>query len=487
MRVLRRGATATLFGAVCLVAAPLAAGASTTVPVVDSVAVNGANLTVNWTLNVGDATSVDAIVYDNTGAVIADDVLDPSVTTDTFYSLAAQSGYYVVISATDPSGTFNSVASAPLDVVEGPAVITGLSGTGGAVTVTWTNTSPDASGLDVVLYDNNGTMITDDVLSAGTTTDTFTGVADGQGYYVVVTTHTPSGDFDSNASASFSVTGGLVSTDSAASITDLTCVDGTLSVSWSSNSPDATGYDVVLRDANGNIVSQATVDASVTSYSFSGVSDGDGYVVQIVAHTPIGDLTTDSWTFSIASGQMVDSPIIPPIVVGNGGSEVVDPSTVTYVATTGGWTVSWAEVADAASYGYYVVTDDQGDSCTVSSTGVGGATVSCDVIAAGDPTVAPSGLSVTYYSAIYEFRADNFGSVTPLNASGGVSTVDTTPRASTPTRTASFPIRHIALVSAPLGSPTHRSVFLDYVAGLAGLLMLSALILSARRRMHPLK
>ncbi len=483
LSILRRTAVTALVGALGLVAAPLAAGASTLSPGIDSVLVSGADLTVNWTLNVTDATSVDAVLYDSTGTVVADDSLDPSATSDTFYSVAAQSGYYVVVSATDSSGTVDSLPSAPVDVVEGPAVITDLSGSAGSVIVTWTNTSPDATGLDVVLYDSTGAVVADDVVAAGSTSDTFSGVSDAQGYYVVVTTHTPGGDFDSDPSATFAVVGGLLSTDAAVSISDLSCVDGTLSVSWSSNSPDATGYDVTLLDANGNIVSHVSLDASTTSYSFSSVSDGDNYVLEVVAHTPIGDLSTDSWSFSVASGQMVTVPIEPPIVFGGGASEVVDPSTVTIVATSGGWTISWNEVADASSNGYYLVTDDQGDSCTVNSTGVGGTALSCDVIPAGDASVTPSGLSVTYYSNMYEFKADNFGSVAPQLASGGVSTVDVTTHQVATDRSAPLPQHHVGFSSAPLAAAPHSSALLDSLAALGGLLLASAMIMSIRRRM----
>ena len=469
-----------------LVALPVVAGASTLAPTVDAVSVTGADLSVNWTLNVTDATSVDAILYDSTGAVVADDSLDPSVTTDTFYSLAAQSGYYVVVTATDAAGTTSSAPSTTADVIEGPAVITGVSGNGGTVSVTWTNTSLDASGVDVVLYDANGNVVATHSLDPSATTDTFANVADAQGYYIVVTAHTPGGDFDSNPSSSFTLAGGLLSTDAAVSISDLSCVDGTVSVSWSTNSPDATGYDVVLLDANGAVVSTSTVDPSVSTYSFTGVADGAGYVVEIVAHTPIGDLTTDSWSFSIAGGQIVQIPVEPPVVLGTGSGEVVDPSTVTVTAMSGGWTIAWSELADASGAGYYVVTDDQGDSCSIGSTGTAGASISCDLTANGDATVVPTGVSVTYYAYMYDFRAENFGSIAPQLASGGATPVAVTKTRTATTRTAPTPQHHVSVAIAELPR-TQSSVLLDALAGLGGLLLASALVLSARRRMRSAK
>ncbi len=476
--LLKRSALFTVRCADALFAAPLAAGADTAVPSVDAVSVSGADITVNWTLNVADATSLDVILYDASGNVVQDDTLDPSATSDTFYSVAAATGYYVEVSATDTAGTTASLPSSTVDVLEGPAVITSVGGSGAAVTVTWTNTSPDATGIDVILYDANGNVVTDDTLDPSTTSDTFANVPDGQGYYVVVTTHTPSGDFDSNSSDVFTLAGGTFSTDTAVSFNDLSCVDGTVSVSWSSNSPDATSYDVILLDANGNVISQVTVDPSVTSYDFTAVADATNYSVEVVAHTPIGDLNATSWNFSVANGQLVQIPVDPPIVFGGGSGEVVDPSTVVLTPVDGGgWSVSWNEVADAAGTGYYLVSDDQGDTCVVDSTGVAGANVSCTLAALSDPTASLSGLSVTYFSDA--FRVDNFGSVTPTALSEGVVAFDKAP---VPTTKSAPATSHHVAVAAPVLAPAGDSVILDWLVGFGGLLLASAVALTWRSR-----
>ncbi len=104
---------------------------------------------------------------------------------------------------------------APADAA---ATITAVTGTNGNVTVTWTNDAADATGLDVILYDQNGNVLEDDALAASATSDTFANVADGGGYSVDVITHTPGGDLDAGGSTPFDVYQGTYIVDNAPTI-----------------------------------------------------------------------------------------------------------------------------------------------------------------------------------------------------------------------------------------------------------------------------
>ncbi len=311
-----------------------------------------------------------------------------------------------------PGGDLDAGGSTPFDVYQGTYIvdnaptIVSVTGTNGNVTVTWTNDAADATGLDVILYDQNGNVVEDDALAASATSDTFANVADGQGYTIDVVAHTPGGDLDSGPSLAFDLSNGSLSNDAAASVDTVTCTNGVITVSWTSNSPDATGYDVILYDQNGTVVQDDALAASATSDTFRAVADGSGYSVAVVAHTPFGDFTGDSWNFDIVNGSIVTVPIIDPVP--GRAPIVVDPSTVTVTpidAGAGGWTISWPELASAPTDGQYVVSDDQGDSCTATPTGVAGTTLSCVLAPRIDGTTTLTGLTVTFQWYMIEFAA----------------------------------------------------------------------------------
>jgi hypothetical protein len=345
----RRPAAAAVALAVTLAVAlaPAGAGADTPTPTVTSLTSLDGTLSVQWTLDVVDATTVDAILYDQSGDVVEDDTLDPSVTSDTFTGVDTGAGYYVVVTATTPDGSVSSPASAPVDVVADAApTITAVTGSGGDVSVTWVNDAPDATGIDVTLYDQNCDVVADDAVAPDATSDTFTGVADG-GYSVDVVAHSPGGDLDAGGSDPFDLYQGAYVDDAAPTITAVTGTGGDVSVTWVNDAPNATGIDVTLYNQNGDVVADDAVAADATSDTFTGVADGQGYVIDVVAHTPGGDLDSGpSASFDLAGGSF---------------SSDAAPQVATVTSDHGDVSITWVDAAPDATGIDVILYDPSGD------------------------------------------------------------------------------------------------------------------------------
>ncbi len=493
-RTLRRAALSVATLGALSIATPMVAGADTvaTPPSITSVSATGGDVTVSWTANDPSATSVTVGLYDTNGDVIASDTVSPTSTSDTLNNVADGGGYTAVVTDATPSGDLTSDPSTAFDlfggsdIVDAAPVITDVTATGGDVAITWTNNAADATSIDVALYDSYGTMVQDDVVAASATTDTLTSVSDENGYSVVVTVHTPGGDLASDPSASFDVSNGDFSSDAAPTLESIDATGGAITVTWQSNAGDVTGYDVILTDSNGNQIADDSLPADATSDTLPAVADGSGYDVQIIAHTSVGDLTTDTGLVNISGGVIAQIPVDPPIVI-SGGPVVVDPSTVTLTPIDGGtsgWTVSWTEPSGTGTDGYYLVTTDQGDTCTVDATGNVGAATSCDLSALDGGATTLTGLTVTYYPFhIMEFGAAN-GGVTPVALDDAVST-DKTPSSTTVVHeerdARGVPVDHpVALGHVPAGSSTPWGA-VGLVAG--GVVVLGGgLAINARRR-----
>jgi hypothetical protein len=410
------------------------------------------NIIVTWTNDAPDATSIDVILYDQNGNVIEDDSLSPTATTDTFSNVPDGDFYTVDVVTTTPGGTLDAGESTAFDMINGSLVddsaptIVAVNGSSGQVTVTWTNSSPSATSIDVILYDENGNVVEDDNLAVTTTSDTMT-VPDGQGYTLAVVANTPDGALSSDSSVAFDLSSGVFSTDAPATITSVSGANGDITITWTNDAPDATGIDVILYDQNGNVIEDDVLAADATTDTLSGVVDGDGYNISIVTHTPVGDFTSPSGTFSLADGSLTwgtvnpGGPIVTPVTV-DPGVVVVTPID----GGAGGWIVSWPELDSAPTDGYYLVATDQGDSCTADATGVAGAALTCTLSPLADGSTTLSGLTVTFqrYLIMYSLAAQSAGA-TPVVATYH----PTDRRAPTPHTT---PVRVASGTAGPGGS-----------------------------------
>ena len=216
------------------------------------------------------------------------------------------------------------------------------------------------------------------------------------------------------------------SVDAAPSVLDVNCTAGVCTVDFASNSPDATGYVVTWTDASGTVIATDHLDASASSDTISSVADATGDLVTVTAQTPGGALASDPFSFDISAGS-TPSP---------GGPVVISGFTVT-ANGDGTYTVTWTSIAPSATPGFYLVTDDQGQSCSVPAVDSAGQSLSCVLGASADAS-APTGVTVVFETL--EFRVDNFGSVVPTFLSSGASgsvVAPTVPVASAPTPPAS--------------------------------------------------
>jgi hypothetical protein len=251
--------------------------------------------------------------------------------------------------------------------------------------------------------------------------DTLASVADATGYSVTVAAVTPAGTLTSDP-FSFDVQGGTspVVVDAAPNVDDVTCTAGLCEVDFSSNSPDATSYVVTWLDPSGAVIATDTLDASAYMDTLASVADATGYSVTVAAVTPAGTLTSDPFSFDVQGGA-TPVPVVP-------GPQPVPAGTITVTANGDGtFTVTWTSV-DETSNGFYLVSDDAGDTCSAPGAGSAGQTLSC-VLTTADGS-APSGVTVTYEPLL--FRVDNYGSVAPgaietSSGTGSGGTVDPTP------------------------------------------------------------
>jgi hypothetical protein len=496
-RVLRRAATFGLVSSLAVVLLPAVAGATAPVdsaPTITAVTATGGDVTVTWTNSAPDATSIDVILYDVNGNVIDDDNVGPTLTTDTFNNVADGGGYTIDVVANTPGGVLDPGSSNPFDLYQGNYVVDSaptigtITATSGDVTVTWTNGAPDATSIDVILYDVDGNVIEDDNVGPTVTSDTFNSVADGQGYTIDVVANTPGGSLDSGSSNAFDLLNGVLSNDAPPTITTVTCSGGTLVVDWTSNASDVTSYDVILLDGAGNTVSDDSLGAAALSDTLASVADGDGYSVEVIAHTPFGDFTATSETFDISGGSIVVTPIHVPTPIVMPSPIVVDPTSVTLTAIdggAGGWTVSWPELASAPTDGDYVVTDDQGDSCTAQPTGVAGTILSCTLAARADGSTDLTGLTVTFEPVLW-FEAAATGSAhVDRSTATSSNTAGTSPAVAisehVPTATSTHPTPVLGGVT-PLAAVT-SSDSTPWAIGASGIvLLLAALAMWMRRR-----
>jgi hypothetical protein len=124
--LIRRAATIGLVATLALLAVPIAAGADVTAdaaPTVTAVTATGGDVTVTWTNDAADATSIDVILYDDNGNVVEDDNVGAAATSDTMSGVADGGGYTIDVVANTPGGALDSGPSNAFDVYQGSITV----------------------------------------------------------------------------------------------------------------------------------------------------------------------------------------------------------------------------------------------------------------------------------------------------------------------------------------------------------------------------
>ena len=262
------------------------------------------------------------------------------------------------------------VAGASTISSDEPPIIVSVAATGGDITATWTrNDAPDASSIDVILYDRNGNVIEDDHVGPAVTSDTMDGIADGGGYAFDVIANTPEGPLDPGASSAFDVYQGAYIVDQAPTIVSVTASGGDITVSWTNDALDASSIDVILYDLNGNVIEDDHVDPTATTDTMDNIADGGGYTVDVIANTPGGPLDPGtSSAFDIFQGAYIVDQA---------------PTIGTVSAMDSDVTVTWTNAADDATSIDVILYDQNGNVIEDDNVGPSATTDTMDNIADG--------------------------------------------------------------------------------------------------------
>jgi hypothetical protein len=462
----------TLAPASMAMADPASTLSATASYVVDAQGMN--DVTVNWTTN-GDTPVIDVTIAsaDATSYQLETSIGDASATSVTL--LNVPTGLGDVITLTDANGDTTTTTIDVGDDTSSPMWVNILpdplpaSASIGNLAVQWTSSLNDTTGFTVSVNDNAGNQVASVDLGAGESTYVFPQLAPGN-YSVTVTAHGAGGDL-SQTSLTAAVAdpngryGGGVDAGSLAQ------PDGTYTVtaSWNDSSTTATGFDITLLDAQGNIVAQASVDGSTSTYDFTGITDATGYQVQVTAHDSVyGDETFT--TVDVMTHIPIDGPRGGP-----GGGVVdtgitVDPNAIHVDYTENStWTISWTEPDGVTSGMYYLLRTSAGD-CEV-AVNAPGDYASCVIASDTQPTV--SGVQVVSHVMYFDKQSDGptttVGTPEPIAYAAGAPEPRSVNRGTT----------H-AIGALPAGHSSSSMIW--WVAGAAALVALAGALATFLRR-----
>lgn len=221
----------------------------------------------------------------------------------------------------------------------GPPVNVVATGGEAQISVTWAppTSGPAATGYGIFVYDAAGFVASR--TCSGCTSAVVNGLVNGKQYYAAV--------YSSNGSqwggASFSNWAWALKTPAAPTQPAATPGNGSLTMTWRTVNDPAAGVDghtVFVYDANGYTGRYASVCATCTTATVTGLTNGGTYVGIVYAHNANG------WGAMAASGWIgVGTPGIPGNVVASKATNAVNVSWT--AATTGG-----AAIVGYGAYAY---------------------------------------------------------------------------------------------------------------------------------------
>ena len=169
MNLVRRISLTSTLTAGLLLSLPSLAFADTTVPVITDVSVVGSDVSVSFTNDVADVTSIDVVLYDDSNTVVTTDTLDSSQTSDTLSGIGAGNGYTVQIVDHTTTGDVVSLLSDPFAVpaidpipstVDPSSASVSLNGDATAWVVTFSPLVTDVVGATYVVTSSDGSSCT---------------------------------------------------------------------------------------------------------------------------------------------------------------------------------------------------------------------------------------------------------------------------------------------------------------------------------------
>ena len=269
-------------------------------PTIDPAVPGNAQVTLKWSASAG-ATSYTLKRGTSPGVYTT---LIPNITVIPYVSSGLTNGttYYYVVAAVNGSGTGEYSAEVSATPVAPPPTPTGLTATPGdtQVFLSW-NASAGATSYTVKFGLSSGSSNLTACSGVTATSCTHTGLTNGTTYYYVVTATNAGGT--SQISSQVSATPNIIP----AAPLNLTAVPGNaqIALSWSA-SANATDYSL-QRSLTVNGVTTTIQVGNVTSYTNTGLTNGQAYFYVVVATNSVGT--------SPKSNKVSATPQVPSSIV----------------------------------------------------------------------------------------------------------------------------------------------------------------------------
>ncbi len=360
-----------------LVVAPSAPGSVTFANVTT------AGLTINWADNATNESGYH--VYRSTDGTNFTDIANLAANSTSFADSGLSSGttYYYKIAAWNSAGETSATAVSQQTVVAAPSAPTSLTISGPTISslqLNWVDNSSNETGFHVYRSTDGTNFTLIGTAAANATTFQDTGLMSGKLYTYKVSAYNAGGETNSVASAG-TTSVALPTAPSNTSFANITT--SSMTVSWTDNSSNETGFHVYRSTDGTNFTDVADVAANTTSFSNTGLTAGTTYYYKIASFNSAGQTTATVATQA--------TNVAPPAA----------PSAVSFASVTAtSLTVNWTDNATNET-GYRVYRSTDGTNFTKVAD-----------LAAGTTTYADSGLTAgtTYY---YKITAWNSAAETP--------------------------------------------------------------------------
>ena len=223
-----------------------------------------------------------------------------------------------------------------------------LSAGDGEITASWS--APDDNGASIDRFEvrwrrTGGSSWSKQAVSGSSSGYTVGGLRDGTAYEVQVRARNSVGWSDWSRSRS-ATPKTAASAPGAPPGMSVTAGDGQVDVSWGAaaqNSSPVTGYTVSW-SGNGVADGSSQLGASARSYTITGLTNGAGYTVSVVAHSAVGDSAASSLAaFPKAAARVPDAPRSLSVTAGDGDIEVSWRASLENGAAVTGYRVAWSD------------------------------------------------------------------------------------------------------------------------------------------------
>jgi len=246
-------------------------------------------ITLDWTDNATDETgfniynSTDDVIYTLLANVGADEI--SYVVT----GLVASTKYYYQVRAENGAGESSAdIANAtthapPVTIPNAPINLQLTVDSETQITLDWTDNSTDESFFSIYNSGDGVTYAFFANVTAGTTTYPDSGLSGSTTYYYEVRAKNSAGE--SAASGANATTAPVAPS----ALTATTASDSQITLDWTDNSPDETGFNIYNSGDGVTYSLLATVGAGVTTYSDAGLSEATAYYYKVMAESASGE------------------------------------------------------------------------------------------------------------------------------------------------------------------------------------------------------